>query len=344
MVSDPVCGKKTVFRTPQTLPEGYFLIHNHFFWKFFPFPLLTNLRISCIIKIQTYLYNYFCIEETALTAERKIRRTTLRDVAQSCHLSVPTVSQILNNRASNFSSEETRRLVRETAERLGYQPNLGYKLMRGISTKTVALIIGHASVKDFEYIRKFIFLILERLSSEGYSVYIETMPNNWSKRHDIMLNLIQRGAEHFISIGKPCEWEDLDLLEQQTGITIMTFASLHRNAVNVNIEKGVSLLLEHCLEKGCKKIRAVLPYDKDRLKALSKVLKLNEEEVKSIICHHETPITDSPEQQLEEDMALGYEKTKELFEKEPDTDAVLYLSDYFAVGGANFLPDSGRFF
>lgn len=279
-----------------------------------------------------------------MAAERKIRRITLRDVARSCNLSVPTVSQILNNRASNFSSEETRRLVRETAEKLGYQPNLGYKLMRGISTKTVALVIGHANMKDFEYIRKFIFLILERLSSEGYSVYIETMPDGWSKRqrHDIMLNLIQRGAEHFISIGKPCEWEDLDALEQRTGITMMTFGSQYRNSVNVNVEKGVSLLLEHCLEKGCKKIRAVLPYDKDRFEALAKVLKLNEEEVKSIICHHENPCTDSPEQQLELHMALGYEKTKELFEKEPDTDAVLYLSDYFAIGGANYLRESGR--
>lgn len=279
-----------------------------------------------------------------MTAERKIRRTTLRDVAQSCHLSEPTVSQILNNRASNFSSEETRRLVRETAERLGYQPNFGYKLMRGISTKTVALVIGHANMKDFEYIRKFIFLILERLSSEGYSVYIETMPDGWSKRqrHDIMLNLIQRGAEHFISIGKPCEWEDLDALEQRTGITMMTFCSQYRNSVNVNVKKGVSLLLEHCLEKGCKKIRAVLPYDKDRFEALAKVLKLNEEEVKSIICHHEIPCTDSPEQQLEQHMALGYEKTKELFAKEPDTDAVLYLSDNFAIGGANYLRETGR--
>ena len=180
------------------------------------------------------------MELQRMAAERKIRRITLRDVARSCNLSVPTVSQILNNRASNFSSEETRRLVRETAERLGYQPNLGYKLMRGISTKTVALVIGHANMKDFEYIRKFIFLILERLSSEGYSVYIETMPDGWSKRqrHDIMLNLIQRGAEHFISIGKPCEWEDLDALEQRTGITMMTFSSEYRNSVNVNVEKG----------------------------------------------------------------------------------------------------------
>ena len=192
-----------------------------------------------------------------MAAERKIRRITLRDVAKSCNLSVPTVSQILNNRASNFSSEETRRLVRETAERLGYQPNLGYKLMRGISTKTVALIIGHANMKDFEYIRQFIFQILERLSNDGYSVYIETMPDDWSKRHDIMLNLIQRGAEHFISIGKPCEWEDLDDLEQRTGITMMTFSSEYRNTVNVNVEKGISLLLEHCLERKCRKIRAI---------------------------------------------------------------------------------------
>lgn len=277
-----------------------------------------------------------------MAAERKIRRITLRDVARSCNLSVPTVSQILNNRASNFSSEETRRLVRETAEKLGYQPNLGYKLMRGISTKTVALIIGSKRIKNLEHIRQLTFMLLERLSYEGYSVYIETMDDDWPKRHEVMLKLIQRGAEHFISINKPCEWEDLDALEQQTGITIMTFESLHRNAVNVNIEKGISLLLEHCLEKGCRKIRAVTPYDKDRVNALCKVLKLDEEKVKSIICHYEIPDTDSPEQQLAVHMDLGYAKTKELFEKEPDTDAVLYLTDYFAIGGANYLRETGR--
>ncbi len=146
-----------------------------------------------------------------MAAERKIRRITLRDVARSCNLSVPTVSQILNNRASNFSSEETRRLVRETAEKLGYQPNLGYKLMRGISTKTVALIIGHANMKDLEYVRQLIFMVLEHLSRAGYAVYIETMPSDWSKRAGIIRNLIQRGAEHFISINTPCEWEDLEL-------------------------------------------------------------------------------------------------------------------------------------
>lgn len=277
-----------------------------------------------------------------MTAERKIRRTTLRDVAQSCHLSVPTVSQILNNRASNFSSEETRRLVRETAERLGYQPNLGYKLMRGISTKTVALIIGHANMKDFEYIRQFIFQILERLSNDGYSVYIETMPDDWSKRHDIMLNLIQRGAEHFISIGKPCEWEDLDDLEQRTGITMMTFSSEYRNTVNVNVEKGISLLLEHCLERKCRKIRAITSPDLNRCNALSKVLQLKKEDLHTIIYPIPNLVAESPESQLAEHMTLGYAKTKELFEKEPDTDAVLYLSDYFAIGGANYLQQTGR--
>ena len=277
-----------------------------------------------------------------MALERKIRRITLRDVAKSCNLSVPTVSQILNNRASNFSSEETRRLVRETAERLGYQPNLGYKLMHGMSTKTVALVIGHANMKDFEYIRKFIFLILERLSREGYSVYIETMPDDWSKRHDAMLNLIQRGAEHFISIGKPCEWEDLDDLEQRTGITMMTFSSEYRNSVNVNVEKGVSLLLEHCLERKCRKIRAITSWDTARCNALSKVLHLKKEELHTIIYPLPPLVANSPEDQLVEHMELGYAKTKELFEKEPDTDGVLYLSDYFAIGGANYLQKTGR--
>lgn len=277
-----------------------------------------------------------------MTPEKKIHRVTLQDVAKSCKLSVPTVSQILNNRSSNFSSEETRRLVRETAGRLGYHPNLGYKIMRGMSTKTVALVIGHANLKDSEYIRQFIFMILERLSNEGYAVYIETMPGDWTKRRGIIANLIQRGTEHFISIGKPCEWEDLDALEKQTGITMMTFCAEYKNTVNVNVEKGVTLLLKHCLERKCRKIRAITSWDKDRIRALSKVLNMEEKELSSIVTTLPSTAIDSLTNQLAENIEQGYLRTKELFEKEPDTDAVLYLSDYFAIGGAGYLQKTGR--
>ncbi len=278
----------------------------------------------------------------SMMPEKKIRRVTLQDVAKSCNLSVPTVSQILNNRTSNFSSEETRRLVRDTAARLGYRPNIGYKIMRGMSTKTVALVIGHANLKDSEFIRQFIFMILERLSNEGYAVYIETMPGDWTKRRDVIANLIQRGTEHFISIGKPCEWEDLDALEKQTGITMMAFCSEYKNTVNVNVEKGVTLLLEHCLERGCRKIRAITSWDKDRIRALSKVLNMEEKELAPIVTTLPRSAIYSLTNQLAENMEQGYLKTKELFEKEPDTDAVLYLSDYFAIGGAKYLLETGR--
>ena len=102
-------------------------------------------------------------------AERNIHRVTLRDVAKACGLSAPTVSQILNNRSVNFSSEETRRLVRETARQMGYQPNIGYKLMRGMTTKTVALILGFAIQREEEYVKELVFLLLNRLSSRGYA-------------------------------------------------------------------------------------------------------------------------------------------------------------------------------
>jgi DNA-binding LacI/PurR family transcriptional regulator len=39
---------------------------------------------------------------------------------------------------------------------------------------------------------------------------------------------------------------------------------------------------------------------------------------------------------------IGYESTKQAFEKDPNIDACFYLSDYFAMGGVKYLVESGR--
>jgi DNA-binding LacI/PurR family transcriptional regulator len=57
---------------------------------------------------------------------------TAKDVARELNLSQPTVSRILNGDQGHRASEETRKRVWETAQRLGYQPNaLARSLRRG---------------------------------------------------------------------------------------------------------------------------------------------------------------------------------------------------------------------
>ena len=44
-------------------------------------------------------------------------QVSLKSIAEACSLSVSTVSQILNDKPNNFSSEETKRRVREAARK-----------------------------------------------------------------------------------------------------------------------------------------------------------------------------------------------------------------------------------
>ncbi|MFG6199668.1 LacI family DNA-binding transcriptional regulator [Nonomuraea sp. JJY05] len=60
------------------------------------------------------------------------RRPSIRDVAREAGVSITTVSRALNDVEGARLPDETRRRVRETAERLGYAPN---KMARGLRTQ-----------------------------------------------------------------------------------------------------------------------------------------------------------------------------------------------------------------
>ena len=68
-------------------------------------------------------------------------QVSLKSIACRCGLSVSTVSQILNGRR-NYCSEEQIARVRKLAAEMGYQPNIGYKIMVGEKTRTVAILFS----------------------------------------------------------------------------------------------------------------------------------------------------------------------------------------------------------
>lgn len=66
------------------------------------------------------------------------RKVRLSDIAQECNVSTTLVSAIINGKPGNVRySDETRRKVRETAEKLNYRPNL---LARALITRNIPLV------------------------------------------------------------------------------------------------------------------------------------------------------------------------------------------------------------
>ena len=68
------------------------------------------------------------------------RGVTLKQIAEATGVSVPTVSQILNRRPGNFSSEKTKRKVFEAAKRMQYRQEYADLVRRGDPTNTVAIV------------------------------------------------------------------------------------------------------------------------------------------------------------------------------------------------------------
>lgn len=64
---------------------------------------------------------------------------TLKELAEICNVSVSTVSMVLNGKSK--ASQKTKEHILETAQRMGYQPNLLAQSLRNARTKTITLIV-----------------------------------------------------------------------------------------------------------------------------------------------------------------------------------------------------------
>jgi LacI family transcriptional regulator len=70
-----------------------------------------------------------------------MKRATIRDVAQACGVAKSTVSAVLNNSpGSQRVAEETRRRVREVAERLAYRPSWRGRALAGQNTHVIGVL------------------------------------------------------------------------------------------------------------------------------------------------------------------------------------------------------------
>ncbi len=93
---------------------------------------------------------------------------TIKDVAREAGVSIATVSYVLNNKMT-FVSEETRRQVLETIERIGYTPNVTARNLKASQTR----LIGYAwhKVRDDEVnpvLDRFAYYLAQAVEAAGY--------------------------------------------------------------------------------------------------------------------------------------------------------------------------------
>src|SRR6185369_16509410 len=73
---------------------------------------------------------------------------TIKEIAERSGLSIPTVSQVLNNKGHRYRSETCNRVLKAVRE-LGYRPNSSARAMRMGRFNCVALLLSTESYRSF---------------------------------------------------------------------------------------------------------------------------------------------------------------------------------------------------
>lgn len=102
----------------------------------------------------------------------ELTRLTIKDLARICDVAPSTVSRALNDRQD--VSAETRKLVQETARRLGYATDLPGRNLKDAVPNAVALVIqGDTS----EILIRLFAELEQQLEARGYEAYLAHVPD-----------------------------------------------------------------------------------------------------------------------------------------------------------------------
>ncbi len=267
----------------------------------------------------------------------------LKIIAEKAGLSQSTVSQILNRKANDFSSEETRKKVFAIAGELGYKQNFGHKLLRGDKTCTVAVLLGMHRISLEEHIQSIIIKLLDLLELKGYSAYLVTLSDTAEKNFQQVHDLVNRGVDCFIAIGDPVGEQRLEAEIRKYGKTVVGYSTSFSRNIRQDFSAATAEIIRYFLSHGKNNFRIFLenPPISDRWTGLKQVFPdLSEEELQR---RYYVSLGNLGEHDDIDTFAqLGYECTRTALEQDSSINGFIYLSDYFAVGGLRCLAENGR--
>ena len=182
------------------------------------------------------------------------RNPTLKDIAEKCGLSVPTVSRVLANKGR--ISDETRHVIFKTAEEIGYRPNL---LVKGIQTGRTGNI--GVMIKFGGVFTDIVESVTGELQKRDYlPLYAYTRQDKNGKtvgktEQQLMLDMVDRRIDGLIMLPEYDLVEDAYFQEVwNKGIPVVSISRelvlCHADYVGTEDELGGSLAAEHLTALG----------------------------------------------------------------------------------------------
>ena len=278
-------------------------------------------------------------------------RVSLKQIAEAAGVSVPTVSQILNNKAANYSSEATRRKVLETARQLNYRPSFAYRLMQGKTTNTAAILASTGQLFQEEYLKNLFIELTSCFERKKWSVYTGVLTMSAEANVEVIHEMNLRGVEMVVLIGTPVGWEDITAkLEEYAIPYVGTVEKDYRRAVQNGSAIGVERIIRKLKETAGRKLKLVCsgsPEDDVETLPRFRSLRAAYPELTATECLAMTvllpPIPAACADYPSAARKAGYAAAQKILVEEPETRAIVFLNDDYAMGGGYFLMENPAF-
>ena len=261
----------------------------------------------------------------------KSKKVTLKEVAAAVNLAVPTVSQILNGR-KNFCSEEQCRKVRETAQKMGYITNIGYRIMTGMETRTVGIMVACEEQMQEHHTRELVLLLTGKLSEKGWAAFCHVLPTTPAEAIGKVQEFIGRGVEKFIFIGLPFGHDEIFPILEKNNIPYIgnreTMSCFCRSdSPNARLQ-----LLSHLDRKTGGKFR--IAWWKREVSENFFIQRSDIPDVTGKLV--ELPKSTCGDY-YESTFQHGYDTIKKLLENESEISGLMFPNDAYALGAAHYL-------
>lgn len=264
-------------------------------------------------------------------SEKAGEKMNINEIAKMAGVSRATVSRYLNQ---GYVSAEKKEQIRKVIEETGYQPSTQAQMLRNKKTKLIGVIIPKINSDSIGRMVEGISLVLKEA---GFRLLLACTEND-EKEELNYLNLFKENqVDGIILLGTIFTREHkramknltvpiVVLSQQVDGYSCVYFDD---DAAARDIAKK---LLEHASKAGYLGVT-----QKDTAVGKKRYLGfLDAVEQTHTVC------PESCQEISEFSMESAYQKTKALFEREPDIDALFCATDTIALGAMSYLLESGR--
>ncbi|MCP3773235.1 LacI family transcriptional regulator [Paenibacillus sp. MZ04-78.2] len=166
---------------------------------------------------------------------------TIKTIAKELNISFSTVSKALNNNPA--IKEETRKMVLDKANEMGYTPNSLAKGLRSNSTKTIAIIFNDIENPVLTYIFRIISI---KMADHGYTTMIFDSQFSEKIERANILTVLSRQPDFIILEPTSMNSTNLQLLSEMSNRLILQGVRYETNCHHVHVDYAHGGYLAAC--------------------------------------------------------------------------------------------------